>query len=62
MGTVLTVTLPLVLLAYAVWLLVRMLRRRGRGGTCAGGCAGCPYADGCRAAKPPKTKGDKHHE
>ena len=62
MGTVLTVTLPLVLLAYAVWLLVRMLRRRGRGGTCAGGCAGCPYADGCRAVKPPQPEGEQKHD
>ncbi len=62
MGTVLTVTLPLVVIAYAVWLLLRMLRRRKSDGACAGGCAGCPYADGCRAAEPPKTKGDKRDD
>jgi hypothetical protein len=59
MGVFLSVTLPLVLLAYAIWLAVRMVRRRARGGACAGGCASCPYADGCRAAKPSKPKGAK---
>ena len=61
MGTMLTVTIPLVLIGYGVWLAVRMIRRKGRGSACAGGCAGCPYADGCRAAKAPETKGDKRH-
>ena len=59
MGTVLTITLPVVLLGYGLWLAIRMLRRRKGGGACTGGCAGCPYADGCRAAKPAHPKGEK---
>ena len=53
MGFTLTVLIPLVVLAYAVWLVARMVRARRRGeSTCGyGGCAGCPMAEGCQLAK-----------
>lgn len=56
LGTTLTIVIPLTVAAYAVWLLVRMLRRRGKG-RCAGGCASCPYAGSC--AVPPKQRPSK---
>ena len=61
MGTVLTITLPVVLVAYGVWLVVRMVRSRHRI-SCDGGCYHCPYADGCRAVKPPQPEGEQKHD
>ncbi|NLV57706.1 MAG: FeoB-associated Cys-rich membrane protein [Clostridiales bacterium] len=53
MGITLTIFIPVVLLAYAIWLVAGMVRRRRRGESVCGcgGCAGCPMAEGCRLAK-----------
>lgn len=58
-GFTLTIVIPLVVLAYAAWLVARMVRARRRGGSACGygGCAGCPMAAGCQLAK--KREADK---
>lgn len=45
-GLTLSIVIPVVLIGYGVYLAVRMIRNRKRGGCC-GGCAGCPYAGDC---------------
>ena len=47
-GLTLSIVIPVVVLGYGVWLAVKLLRDRKKGG---GGCAGCPYAGGCRCVK-----------
>jgi hypothetical protein len=51
LGTTLTILIPAVVIAYGVWLAVRLIRNRKKGGCCGGGCAGCPYAGGCRSTE-----------
>ena len=55
LASVLNVTIPLVVVAYAVYLIVHILRKRRRCGHF-GGCAGCPYAQGCVDHKEEKKK------
>lgn len=60
-GAALDILIPALVLLYAAWLTVRMLRRRRRG--CGkGGCAGCPMADGCRMLHETQRKEDDFHE
>ena len=58
MSLVLNITIPVVILAYAVYLIVRMVKQRRRCGHW-GGCAGCPYAHGCAQSEEDK-KPDEH--
>ncbi len=51
LGAFLTVLIPLVVLGYAAFLLVRMVRDRRKGRCSLGGCGHCPMRDGCGAAK-----------
>ena len=46
-GATLSIVIPVVLIAYGVWLAVRLIFNRKKGPHCGGGCAGCPYAGGC---------------
>ncbi len=57
LGTALSIVIPLTVAAYAIWLAVRALSRRGKG-RCAGGCANCPYAGSC-TVPPRRRPGDK---
>jgi hypothetical protein len=50
LGTTLSIVIPVVVFAYGVWLAVRLIRNRKKGGGCGGGCAGCPYAGSCHSA------------
>jgi len=47
LGTVLSIVIPVAVIAYGVLLAVRMILDRKKGSRCGGGCAGCPYAGGC---------------
>ncbi|NCB36714.1 MAG: FeoB-associated Cys-rich membrane protein [Clostridia bacterium] len=49
LGTTLSIVIPVVLIAYGVWLAVRMIRNRSTG-KC-GSCGSCPYAGGCHSAE-----------
>ncbi len=49
LGTTLSIVIPAVVFAYGVWLAVRLIRNRKKGGSCGGGCAGCPYAGSCHS-------------
>lgn len=69
-GGTLTILIPLVVGAYALWLVFRMLRDRKQG-KCGHGCASCPLRDGCDTArqafpagmpKPDQAKEEKKHE
>ncbi len=51
LGTTLSIVIPVVVVAYGVWLAVRLIRNRKKGGCCGGGCAGCPYAGGCHGTE-----------
>lgn len=44
MASVLNWLIPAALLAYAVWLIAGMIRRKGTG---CSGCSGCPMAGSC---------------
>ena len=55
-SSVLNITIPAVVIAYAIYLIYRILRKRKRCGHF-GGCAGCPYANGCASVK---EENDKH--
>lgn len=48
MSTTLSIVIPVVIIAYGVWLAVRMIRNRSTG-KC-GDCGNCPYAGGCHSA------------
>ena len=64
-GDTLTIVIPAVLIAYGVWLAVRMIRRRKAGGGCSscGGCTGCPYAGSCHNTEECRLpKGGAKHE
>ena len=50
LGTTLSIVIPAVVIGYGIWLAVRMIRNRKKGG-CGGGCANCPYAGGCRSVE-----------
>ncbi len=56
MGRTLTVLIPLVVLAYALWLIVRMIKSRKQG-NCGCGCGGCPIREGCEIVQ--KQAADK---
>ena len=47
-GFTLSIVIPVVVFGYGVWLAVRMIRNRKKGGC--NGCAGCPYAGQCGAS------------
>ena len=51
LGNTLTILIPFVVLAYALWLIIRMIRDRKKGKCGLGGCAGCPVGEGCKIAK-----------
>lgn len=51
LGTTLSIVIPLVLIGYGVWLAVKLIRNRKKGGGCGGGCAGCPYAGSCHSTE-----------
>ena len=57
LGTSLSIVIPLVVIAYGIWLVVRMVRNCKTGG-CAGGCGDCPYAGECHVkdARPHKEE------
>jgi hypothetical protein len=62
LGTVLTIAIPALVFGYGIWLAVRMIRHRNRGGCCSG-CGSCPYAGDCSSTaacrlNTPKEKGD----
>ena len=50
LNNTLNILIPLVILAYALWLVIRMIRNRKKGKCGLGGCAGCPVEDGCKIA------------
>ena len=61
LGTTLSIVIPVAVIGYGVWLAVRMIKNRRRGGAC-GSCAGCPYAGGCRSADACRLSGkDPRH-
>ena len=50
LGNTLNILIPLVIIGYALWLMIRMIRGRKKGKCSLGGCAGCPMEDGCKIA------------
>ena len=59
-GTILSVVIPVAVIAYGVWLAVQMILNRKKGSHCGGGCASCPYAGGCdHVRKTPPVPGKK---
>ncbi|MEG0640365.1 MAG: FeoB-associated Cys-rich membrane protein [Clostridia bacterium] len=42
----LNLLIPAVVICYAIYLVVRMIKNRKRGCSC-GGCSGCPMAESC---------------
>ena len=57
LGTTLSILIPAVVIAYGVWLAVRMIRNRSTG-KC-GNCAGCPYAGGCHSVRDCRLEKDQ---
>ena len=61
LGITLSIVIPVVLIGYGIWLAVRMIRNRKKGGSCCGGCAGCPYAGNCHSTDDCRIKEEKEH-
>ena len=57
LAQVLNVLIPAVVIGYGLFLLMRMLRGRGKRCGC-GGCSGCPMAGSCAELTHMKQKGD----
>ena len=60
-GFTLSIVIPVVVFGYGIWLAVRMIKNRKKGGSCCGGCAGCPYAGSCHSPEDCQGKGDNKH-
>ncbi len=54
LGRLLNILIPLAVVAYAAYVLLRMHKRRGQG---CSGCAGCPMAGDCDAQTKRKEEG-----
>jgi len=61
LGYTLTIVIPVVVFGYGIWLAVRMIKNRKKGGSCCGGCAGCPYAGNCSSPDDCRVKEDSKH-
>lgn len=53
MSTILTVTIPTVIIGYGIYLVIHLLRNRKNG--CGCGCSGCPMNGNCHV----QPKGSK---
>ena len=61
LGVTLSIVIPAVLIAYGVWLAVRMIRNRKRGCGYSGGCGSCPYAGNC-SREDPRPRGKERRD
>lgn len=58
LGMTLSIVIPAVVFGYGIWLAVRLIRNRKKGGYC-GGCASCPYAGSCHSTEDCRVNAEK---